>query len=167
MKRLYLLRHAKSDWSSGRADHERPLNPRGEEAAPRMGRFLTAIDQVPRRVLSSTATRALDTARRAAEAGGWAVEIETTERFYAAGEDEVIDEVRRCDDAVESLLIVGHEPTWSGVIGRLAGVAEVRFPTAALARVDLAVDRWEDTTDGSGRLVFLVTPKLLGRAGFK
>lgn len=166
MKTLYLLRHAKSDWSSGRPDHERPLNRRGEEAAPRMGRFLAAIDQPPHRVLSSTATRAAETARRAADAGGFEAEIETTERFYLTGEDEVIDEVRRCDDAVERLLIVGHEPTWSGVIGLLAGVAEVRFPTAALARIDLAVDRWRDTTDGSGRLVFLVTPKLLGRAGF-
>ena len=69
MKTVYLLRHGKSDWNSGHADHDRILAPRGEDAAHRVGRFLAAIDQVPDRVVSSTAVRACTTAELATQAG--------------------------------------------------------------------------------------------------
>ena len=66
MKTLYLLRHAKSDWSGGEADHERGLTRRGVDAAHRMGHFLAGVGQAPERVVSSTAKRAYLTATLAA-----------------------------------------------------------------------------------------------------
>ena len=63
MKKLLIMRHAKSDWGSGLADHERPLNKRGTKAAAAMGKALAAMEEIPDLVISSTATRAATTAR--------------------------------------------------------------------------------------------------------
>jgi phosphohistidine phosphatase len=162
VKTLMLLRHGKSDWNVDYdGDHDRPLAPRGIKAAGLIGRYLTAIEQVPDAVLSSSAVRARETVRLAVEAGGWDVSVETTGELYAASPDEVLERVRRFDNAADSLLLAGHEPTWSMLAGALVGDANVRFPTAALARIDLPVSDWSDVAFGRGILTWHVTPKLL------
>ena len=166
MKTLILFRHAKSDWSADYGvDHERPLNARGERAAARMGKYLAAVDEVPPLILTSTAVRARTTVELAAEAGGWTAEIRRAREFYGATPGSVIAVLREQADAVESILIAGHEPTWSELLGELVSGGEFRFPTAAMARVTLEVDRWMEVTSGCGVLAWHVTPKLLGRAG--
>lgn len=164
MKHLYFLRHAKSDWSAGfSSDHERPLAPRGEHAASEIGRFLTAIDQEPESVIASTAARARSTAELAKEAGGWKTEIETSRDFYEAVPGTLLLTIRRQPDEISRLLLVGHQPTWSEAVGLFVGGAEVKMVTAALARVDLGIERWEDAAFGRGVMCWLVTPKLLAR----
>jgi phosphohistidine phosphatase len=165
MKHLYLLRHAKSDWGSGfSSDHERPLAPRGEEAARSVGRFLAALGRVPDEVVSSTAVRARTTAELAKEEGRWEAEIETTEEFYGAHPADLLTRVQGSSDSADWLLIVGHEPTWSETVGLLIGRADIRMVTAALARVDFSVESWQNVEFGGGELVWLVTPKLLAAA---
>jgi phosphohistidine phosphatase len=162
MKQLFLLRHGKSDWESGfTSDHERPLAHRGQRAAERVGRFLTALGKAPDSIVSSSAVRAHSTARLAKEAGGWDAEIEVTPDFYQAVPAILLDRVRRTDEKFERLLLVGHEPTWSETVGLLVGGAEVKMVTASLARVDFPLDRWVDVRFGSGLLGWLVTPKIL------
>ena len=90
MKTLFLLRHGKSDWGHGVADHERPLTRRGEDAARRIGRLLAGIGQVPERVVSSTAVRARQTAQLAAEAGSWSPAVELEGDFYETGPERVL-----------------------------------------------------------------------------
>ncbi|MGA9597997.1 MAG: histidine phosphatase family protein, partial [Acidimicrobiia bacterium] len=83
MKRLMILRHAKSDWNSGAdSDHTRPLNRRGTEAAMTMGRVLSRIGEVPDIIYTSSATRARETALLAADAGGWDVETVELDELY-------------------------------------------------------------------------------------
>ena len=161
MKRLLLLRHGKSDWNvdSG-TDHERPLNPRGERAARRMGRFLAAVG-APDAVVTSTAERARATVELAAEAGGWTCPVRATRRLYEATPSSVLEEVRAEPDTTATLLLAGHEPTWSDLAGRLIGAGRVRMVTAAVAAIDLDVARWSDIEPGRGVLVFLIAPKLL------
>lgn len=161
MKRLFLLRHAKSDWQISGRDHERPLNPRGLVAAATIGRFLSTIDQVPDLVLSSSAIRARRTVEIAAEQGGWPSPIRIVESFYESSLKTVLTEVKKTDSSCRSLLLSGHEPVWSELAGRLIGQAEVRMVTAALARIDFDVDDWQDVSLGGGILIWLVTPKLL------
>jgi len=167
VKTLLLLRHGKSDWASDRdGDHERPLAPRGVRAARLMGRYLAALGQLPDAVLSSSAVRARETVRLARDAGGWKVDTRTTDGLYAASPEEVLQHVRQCDDECERLLLAGHEPTWSMLAGQLVGDGRLRFPTAALARIDLAVGRWREVGPGTGTLHWLVTPKLLQKIGW-
>jgi phosphohistidine phosphatase len=167
VKTLLLLRHGKSDWDAKYgADHNRPLAKRGQAAASLMGRYLASLDQVPDRVLCSSAVRARETVRLAAVAGKWTCPITIVEELYRASPEQVLDLIRDSKNSLGSILLVGHDPTWSIVAGRLIGEATVKFPTAAMARIDLAISRWKGAEFGKGILVWLVTPKLLARIGW-
>jgi phosphohistidine phosphatase len=163
MKTLLFLRHGKSDWDADFShDHERPINARGRKAAQRMGRFLAASGVVPDRIATSTAVRARSTLELFLEAGGIDAPVRETRALYLAGPDDLLREIRAEDDAAGVLLLVGHQPGWGETVGRLTGGAAVRFPTAALARVDVDVTAWADVAFGRGELVWLIPPKALG-----
>ena len=162
MKTLIVLRHGKSDWEAQYGvDHDRPLAKRGVKAAEFMGRFLDLTDQKPELVLTSTAVRAAETARLAAESGGWECPVERNRRLYEAAPDGVLDLLQGQDDRCNRILTAGHEPTCSELVSRFVGGSDVRFPTAAMARIDFAVGRWTEISFGHGQLIWFVTPKLL------
>ncbi len=162
MRHLYLLRHGKSDWEApSESDHGRPLAPRGRRAARMVGRVLSRIGQQPDSVVTSTALRAHTTAVLAAEAGGWSCAIRATESLYLPTVEALVEEARREPAAVERLLLVGHEPTWSQAVSALAGGGRCRMVTASLARLDFPVTDWTEIDVGRAMLVWLATPKLL------
>jgi len=161
MKTLLILRHAKSSWKQpGLSDHDRPLNGRGKENAPRMGRLLADEGIVPELVLSSTAKRARGTARRAAQAAGFEGEIELREDLYLAAAGDYIDAVAAVSDAVERVMVVGHNPGIAALVEVLTGNIG-HFPTAALAQVELDIDAWPRIYDAPGRLINLWLPREL------
>jgi phosphohistidine phosphatase len=146
MKTLLILRHAKSSWKDpSLQDHDRPLNKRGKRDAPRMGRFMRHEDLVPDVVLCSTAVRARSTARLALEAADGAAEILLTQELYLAPPSEYVRLLGELDDAFERAMIVGHNPGVEDLVTLLTGDEET-MPTAALARVGLAIARWRDLT---------------------
>ena len=162
MKQLLIFRHAKSDWNAGYTfDHDRPLAPRGTAAAKRMGRFLARLGQVPDQVISSSAVRAWQTVELAAQAGDWPCPLEATRDLYDTSSDQMLEIIRGCSDATSRLLVAGHQPTCSTLAGRLVGRALIRYPTAAMVRIDLPRDRWGSVRWGEGSLIWYVTPKLL------
>lgn len=162
MKTILLFRHTKSDWDAEYTDDsERPLNKRGRKAANRMGVFLRDAEELPEIIFTSPAVRARTTAELAAEAGGWPAPIRTADFLYEGGPERMLNGIAGQADEVGRLMLVGHEPTCSQVIARLTGGAAVKFPTGAMARIDLDVYRWREARDGVGTLVWLVTPKLL------
>jgi phosphohistidine phosphatase len=165
LKTLYLLRHGKSDWNSACADHERPLAARGVDAAHRIGRLLRDLDEVPDRIVASTAERARETVRLAKEAGDWLPEIELEAAFYGADPERLLDWLRQVSDETNSILLAGHQPTWSLFAGGLIGGGQLRYPTAALAKIGLHVDRWRDVDFGSGELVWFQLPRVLKTIG--
>lgn len=167
MKTLILFRHGKSDWDAPfGVDHERPLAKRGRRSAQVMGRFLAASGQEPDSIVTSTAIRARDTVRLASRAGGWSAPIRETQDLYGAGPQGVLSLVRAEPDTVQTLLLAGHEPTWSHTAGVLTGGGNIRFPTAAMARIDFDVFSWREVDFGLGQLIWLVPPKTLtGLAG--
>jgi len=163
MKSLLVLRHGKSDWhgaGSPTNDHDRPLKPRGQRSARLMGRYLSASDNEPDLVLTSSAVRAHSTAELAAEAGGWNCRMEVLDALYGASPGEVLDIVRAQSNP-ERLLVVGHEPTLSELVAELVGGIGLRFPTAALARIDFVGDAWAEVGPRMGTLQWLVVPRAL------
>src|ERR1700756_4171866 len=111
MRRLLLLRHAKSDWSEpGASDHARPLNPRGEQAAPRIGAYLRRHKLVPDLVLCSTATRARATWDLVAPSLGNRPEISYVDRLYGASARVLLDVMRHAPPEASSVLVLGHNP---------------------------------------------------------
>jgi len=160
MKRLLVMRHAKSDWEADYvADHDRPLNDRGIRSAQLMGRLLAAREEVPQAVISSTAARARITAELAIEAGGWSSQLLLDRALYESGPTEALDVAAGAPD-VERLMLVGHQPTWSAMVARLTG-ERVEMKTATVAVVEFELDSWTAVTGATGTLVEVLHPRSL------
>lgn len=156
MFQLYVLRHGKSDWDADyKRDWERPLAARGRKAANRIGHFLAERGVEPAVVVTSPAVRAHTTLRRVADAAGWKTVERIDDRLYGASPGEVLDVVGEHRKRASSILVCGHEPWCSGVVGVLTGDTP-RFPTATVACLE--VDRLEP---GGARLVWLQRPREL------
>lgn len=156
---LLVMRHAKSDWSAGTADHDRPLNSRGVKSAERMGRLLSELDLAPDLVISSSANRALTTARLALQAGRWECELQANDEFYDADVPSVLRVIRRLDESVNRCMVVGHNPTWTALVHELTG-ANVAMKTATVAAIDTL--RWDllgDVLYGPSELVTVLQPR--------
>lgn len=161
MKTLLLLRHAKSDWDDpSQRDFDRPLAARGERDAPRIGKALRKRDILPDLIISSPAARAKATIEAVARAAKLNLEIRLDDVVYGASSPELIRLIRGLPDENSCLLLVGHNPGFEDLVGRLSGSHE-RMPTAALACIEFGIDRWEDVSDGGGTLRWLLTPKKL------
>jgi len=159
MKRLLVMRHAKSDWSGGVADHDRPLSRRGSRAAASMGELLRRMEEVPDLVYSSTAVRALDTAQLAAAAGRWPAPIETSPDLYATSVAATLEVAARAPDRVARLMLVGHQPAWGALVGHLTGGA-VQIRTGTIAAIDCYAASWRDLPRSGGELAYLLQPRL-------
>ena len=162
-KSVIFFRHGKSDWNAAfGSDHERPINQRGHRDSLRMGRFLADAENVPDRVVTSSALRARQTLERAVEGGKWGeVSTRVTDDLYEASPEAVLSVIRMQDNTLERLLLVGHEPTWSSMISLFIGGGAVKVSTATMARIDFMVPRWKDVAFGRGTLRWFVPPKLL------
>lgn len=163
MKKLYVIRHAKSSWDDpDLADIERPLNPRGQKDAPRMGKRLKERGVFPDFMISSPAVRALDTCRVMAGILGFSGKnIKTDKRLYHASSEQIFNVVRETKDLrdrEEVLLIFGHNPDLSDFASEV--VAEnIQLPTCAVAAIHLQVDSWKELGQGTGKLLFFDFPK--------
>jgi phosphohistidine phosphatase len=147
MKKLLILRHAKSSWQhSGLTDHQRPLNPRGEKSAPRMGQFIYEIDLVPEAILSSTARRAAETAELVAESCGFAGDIQYFDAFYHGWPSSFVEILQRLPKEIEIAMVVAHNPGLEALLETLTGALEA-LPTAALAYVKLPINDWSQLTE--------------------
>lgn len=166
MKTLLLLRHGKSSWSDASlADHDRPLKKRGIEAAKRMGQLLTELNLVPEHIWTSSAARATATVQLVVEATKYAGEVEVEPKLYQAGPVSFLATVSQTSDQVDRVLVVGHNPGMEELLADLIGHFET-FPTAALARVELPIERWINLSqDTRGTLHGLWRPKELPSEG--
>ncbi len=166
MLSLILFRHGKSDWEAPFAnDHERPLTGRGREAARLMGQLLSKTQQVPDLAVSSSALRARDTLQIAARAGRWKCPMRIDSALYESTPTDVLGWMRALQEQPELLLLAGHEPTWSGLAGRLVGKATLRVPTDAMLRIDFEQDSWGEIEFETGELRWLIPPKMFGKLG--
>ncbi len=161
MKTLFLLRHAKSSWDDPTADDiDRPLAPRGEKDAPRLGAFLAATKNRPDLILSSPAERAKATAKRVARAADYPGEIRLEPAIYLADAPTLLEVIHHLPDEANSVMLVGHNPGLEALVTLLCG-ASTRLPTAALACIAFDTDRWAAVQAGTGTLLWLVNPKIL------
>lgn len=168
MKRLILLRHAKSSWDDSRVeDFDRPLAPRGKRAATAMARYLADEELAPDLVLCSAAKRTVDTWKRLADKLGGTVAVRIEPALYLAEAHALLDRLRAAPAEASRVLLIGHNPgmhalarflTGGGGDEALARLA-AKFPTAALAVIDFDVAEWSGLGRRKGRLERFVTPK--------
>jgi phosphohistidine phosphatase len=161
---LVLLRHAKSAYPDGVVDHDRPLAPRGQREAGLAGDWLRSQSATIDLVLCSTATRTRETLARS----GIDAPVRYVDQLYGATVGTVIEQINGVGDDVAVLLVVGHEPTMSGLALGLADPESVnidaaerislKFPTSAMAVLRVN-GRWTDLELGSAQLADFHVPR--------
>jgi phosphohistidine phosphatase len=174
MKYLTVIRHAKSDWSTGVSDHERPLNERGLRNAPVVARFLgrtylgmnetPALLPRPERLVTSTAMRARTTARIMQEELGYNPGIVVEEsRVYLAEAKTLLAMVREFDDAWSHVMLFGHNDGLSDFVRKLLQRDHLgkSMPTCAAALLEIPWPSWAAVDWNEARLVGYVTPRLI------
>ncbi|WP_440983109.1 SixA phosphatase family protein [Shinella sumterensis] len=169
MKRLLLLRHAKSAWPDGVDDHDRPLSDRGRRDAPRMGAYLAAAGLRPDFALVSSARRTQETWALVAPAFGGTCPSLAVPTIYEAEPAMILAAIQDAPDESGTLLVIGHNPGFEDLAALLAPQGnqdalarmKTKYPTAGLAVIECNSPRWADVIPGAGRLEAFVTPKTL------
>ncbi|MGI9123582.1 MAG: SixA phosphatase family protein [Mycobacterium sp.] len=164
MRTLVLMRHAKSDYPDGVGDHERPLAERGIREAALPGDWLRGNAPEIDAVLCSSATRTRQTLART----GIGAPVSYLERLYGTGPGAMIGEINKVGDDVDTLMVVGHEPTMSQVALGLAadegGDADaarrisMKYPTSGIAVLQVP-GRWADLELGGALLAAFHVPR--------
>lgn len=173
MRRLMLLRHAKSDLAKpGMPDRDRPINRRGQETVAKIGAYMARHGLIPELVLCSTARRARETWEELA--GVFKDQPATTyeSRLYNAGPEVFLDVVRETKAEIRTLLLVGHNPGLHDLAGMLIASGDLdhrerlreKYPTAGLVVIDFAPDDWSMVHPYAGRLERFVVPRGLETA---
>jgi phosphohistidine phosphatase len=167
MKTLTLLRHAKSGWDDpALRDFDRPLNPRGRRAARTIGLEMKSIGLGFDAVVASPARRVIETLDEVSQAFG-PIDPSFEQRVYLASTSTLLEIVRETADAVDRLLLIGHNPGLESLAllltrresHPLREEVEVKYPTATLAEIALPVDRWTDVREGAGTLERFIRPR--------
>ncbi|MFJ2964308.1 SixA phosphatase family protein [Streptomyces collinus] len=167
LRRLVVLRHAKSAWPVDVADHERPLAPRGRRDAPAAGRALADADLLPDLALCSTAVRARGTWDLASAEWGTPPPVRYDRRLYATGPAGLLAVVHEVPAEVETLLLIGHNPGLEELVLALAGdglddtLEQVRtkFPTSAIAVLTWRGTAWGALAPDAALLTSVTVPR--------
>ncbi|MCA9262486.1 MAG: histidine phosphatase family protein [Planctomycetales bacterium] len=163
-RRLIIMRHAKSDWSTdATSDHQRPLNKRGRRDAPRIAQELAARGWVPDYVVSSDSSRTRETFERMAPFFDDELQADFLYALYHAGLSELSDVLFTVDDSYESILALGHNPGWQEAVSWLSGQFGIPMSTANAALLEIEADTWRGGLQQAGHwtLVDVIRPKEL------
>jgi phosphohistidine phosphatase len=167
MKKLFLIRHAKSSWSNPHlADIDRPLNKRGKKDAPFMGARLQEMGIQPDLIYTSPARRARKTAQHIARGVGYSVEsIVHKKDIYTADINMLLDVVRSAPEDAGTLFVVGHNYVLTDLAEFLTDEVLVNVPTAGIVAIHFEGDSWLEVAGGKGELDFFDYPKKHSRGG--
>lgn len=160
MKKIILIRHAKSSWDNPwLADHDRPLAERGEKDAPKMAKRLKKRGIHPDLILSSTALRAAETAKITAKELGYPEEdICWEEKLFHASPNTILKYIHLQKDSKNTLLVFGHNPGFNDLIAFLGGKIE-NLPTCGQFGFKINSEKWADLKPGSAEVWFVDFPK--------
>ncbi len=160
MRKLLLLRHAKSSWEDqSLSDHDRPLSGRGQRDAPRMGALLAEKELVPDLIVTSTACRARTTAHAVAESAGFQGRLLETESLYHSSPGQILSVLNHEASDELCVMLVGHNPGMEMLASNLAGSYQV-FPTATIGAFECDSMDWGSFDLGDPvRLIGIWRPK--------
>ena len=164
MKKLYLIRHAKSSWDNlDLKDIDRPLNKRGEKDAPRMAKRLKEKDIHPDVMISSPAKRARETCHVIAKVLDFPeANIKIDKQLYHANEDQllrVVKGIKDLKDSEEVVLIFGHNPGLMDFANSLLSEDIENIPTCGVVGSTLEIKSWKDASFGCGEMTLFDFPK--------
>ncbi len=146
MKRLVLVRHAKSSWDGDISnDHDRPLNERGKRDAPVMGERLAARGVEPDRIITSSAKRARKTARKIAKELDYRKkDVVRDGRLYGCSVEDWMALIHDLDDRWDCVVMVGHNPTITEMAHAVAGLPVDNVPTCGVLDMRFDITTWAE-----------------------
>ena len=162
MKRLFLIRHAKSSWSEpDLADIDRPLNKRGKNDAPFMGKRLKETHKAKSDlIISSPAKRALRTAKIIAREIDYPErKIEIKDSLYGSGVQAILNIIKYLDESFNEVMLFGHNPDLTSLANFLSNNEVENIPTCGIFCVDFDIKSWKDVKKGEGIFKFFDYPK--------
>jgi phosphohistidine phosphatase len=161
MRRVTLLRHAKSDWDNpSQNDFERPLNQRGESNGKLIGARLKKSGMRPSLIISSDAVRAITTARLIARNIGYPIEfIQPDHGLYLASPAGIIEVIEGEGENYNDVMVVGHNPGLTELANTLCNSQIDNIPTCGVFAVDMEIDSWADLANTQGTLNYFDYPK--------
>jgi len=161
MKRLYLIRHAKSDWSDeSKSDFERGLNKRGKKAILTMANALKEKKVIPDLILSSPAKRAQLTAKGLAKEIGYTGKIKYSDALYMADPLDVVSMIKEIKDKYDDVCIVGHNPETTQLADMILDDSIENVPTLGIVALELPIKHWQKFKPEKATLNFFIYPKM-------
>ncbi|MFA5502170.1 MAG: histidine phosphatase family protein [Sulfurovaceae bacterium] len=162
MKTLYLIRHAKSDWSEeNTADLDRGLSKRGSKDLKAMGSYLLEKKIKPDLILSSPALRAKLTAKKISKKIKYDKDIKYIDKLYMPDLETILDILSDQKDKNKSIFVVNHNPALTELANILADEYIDNIPTLGIVAIKLDIKKWKDIKDHKGKMDMFVYPKLL------
>ena len=161
VKQLFIIRHAKSDWSFDVGDFERPLNFRGFKNAPQMALRLAQHTILPQYLVSSPAKRAITTAQIFAEHLRIPVkEIQMDDRIYEASPNTLLQLINGLDNSHDRVALFGHNPSFTLLANYLADEHISNIPTCGIVLIRFDdIDDWASVSGGTGTMKWFTYPK--------
>lgn len=169
---LHIFRHAKSSWADpGMRDFDRPLASRGIKAAPKMGEYMRANGIAPDFILCSTSRRTRETLGHILPHLDGEARILMEDGLYQAHDAHaVLERLRRLPAAIRRAMVIGHNPVMHDLALMLCQTAarpedlsalHMKYPTAALATIDVRSTSWATLKQGVGHLTDFTLPRAL------
>ncbi|WP_423819463.1 histidine phosphatase family protein [Salinimicrobium sp. TIG7-5_MAKvit] len=160
MKKLILVRHGKSSWKEDLPDAERTLKKRAFKDAGLVLNAFSGFREKPLKIWSSSATRALDTARIFQKR----LEVEDKDftvkkELYTFDAKTLLNIITSCEDDVDSLMVFGHNPAITGVANQLGDQHFSNVPTTGLCVITFEAEKWQEIKDG--QTILYLFPKNL------
>lgn len=159
MKKLLIMRHAKSSWDLPLSDIQRPLNERGLKNAPEMGKRIMKSKVIPEVIYSSDAVRAYTTAQLVRDTINPEIPIQIESKIYDSTLQTLLKIIENFPNDNNTILMIGHNPTVSLLANYLAGDNIGYFATATIACLEFDFDNWNEISGNTGKLIFFDFPK--------
>lgn len=161
MKNLYLIRHAKSDWSDeSKSDFERGLSKKGQKAISIMADALKEKKVMPDLILCSAAKRTKLTAKGLAKEMDYCGKIQYMDTLYMADPMEVLDIIKEINDKYDNVFIVGHNPETAELADLMADGHITDVPTLGIVALNIPLKHWKNFKPKEAKFNFFIYPKL-------
>lgn len=160
MKKLVLIRHAKSDWSKPHLDDfSRPLNKRGLKNAPFMAKILKDKNIKPNLIISSPSTRTKQTLEYFVKELDYKDEVKFEESIYEAQFENLLNVIKNIKNSYKTVFLVGHNPGLCDLVNFLLDKYFENIPTCGIVEIDFNVKSWKDISKENSILVSCEYPK--------
>ena len=160
IKTIYLIRHAKSDWSNPElSDFERGLKKRGLSDLEAMGSYMALQNIKPDLILSSASLRTQLTADGLAQKIKFDGPIQYMDELYLTKPEMILNVLSLQEDKYKTIFLVGHNPSLTELAKKFQKESFNKFPTLGILAINLEIDSWKDIEDAKGEIDFFIVPK--------